>query len=214
MLFRSTDSWPDAADSALGMPYPTVWGTQPAGPGQTSLSPAYMVDQTSSILLVAGHETTMNLISGSLLQLARQPEMQDTLRHHPELDRSATDEFLRLVAPVQLTGRALLDDVSVGGVVIPKGHFVFVLIGAANRDPSVFSHPTELQLDRDPNPHLGFGFGLHHCLGAPLARLESSIVVRELLNATTSFQLCAPSVAYRPNIILRGLESLPLRCEA
>lgn len=169
---------------------------------------------TAILLLVAGHETTMNLISGSLLQLARHPALQDTLRRHPELDRSATDEFLRLVAPVQLTGRALLDDVTVGDVVIPKGHFVFVLIGAANRDPSVFSNPTELQLDRDPNPHLGFGFGLHHCLGAPLARLESSIVVREILTATKSFRLASPTVAYRPNVILRGLESLPLRCEA
>ncbi len=227
--FLLTDDDVRARDAAIlhfGVYFAELFARRRAQPGDDLLSALIAArdgaDQlsegellsTAILLLVAGHETTMNLISGSLLQLARQPEMQDTLRHHPELDRSATDEFLRLVAPVQLTGRALLDDVSVGGVVIPKGHFVFVLIGAANRDPSVFSHPTELQLDRDPNPHLGFGFGLHHCLGAPLARLESSIVVRELLNATTSFQLCAPSVAYRPNVILRGLESLPLRCEA
>lgn len=226
--FLLTDDDVRARDEAIlhfGVYFAELFARRRAEPGDDLLSALIAArdgaDQlsegellsTAILLLVAGHETTMNLISGSLLQLARHPHLQDTLRHHPELDRSATDEFLRLVSPVQLTGRALLDDVTVGDVVIPKGHFVFVLIGAANRDPSVFSHPTELQLDRDPNPHLGFGFGLHHCLGAPLARLESSIVVREILNATKSFTLASPTVAYRPNVILRGLESLPLRCE-
>lgn len=165
---------------------------------------------TAILLLVAGHETTMNLISGSLLHLARDARLQEELRAHPERDRSATDEFLRLVSPVQLTGRSLLGDLTVGDQILEKGSFVFVLLGAANRDPAVFADPTRLNIVRDPNPHLGFGFGLHHCLGAPLARLESSIVIREVLNATSSVTLDAEQVRYRPNIILRGLESLPL----
>ena len=93
---------------------------------------------------------------------------------------------------------------------LDKGSFVFVLIGAANRDPEVFSTPTELDFHREVNPHLGFGFGMHHCLGAPLARLESSIALREVLDATSSFSLADEQVRYRPNIILRGLESLSI----
>lgn len=178
--------------------------------GEDSLSEGELLS-TAILLLVAGHETTMNLISGSLLALARDPAKQQHLREHPELDRTATDEFLRLVSPVQLTGRTLTEDIEVSGVTLDAGRLVLVLIGAANRDPEVFENPTELKLDREPNPHLGFGFGLHHCLGAPLARLESSIVIRELLNATKSFDLADTDVRYRPNIVLRGLEKLTLQ---
>lgn len=212
----------DAAILHFGIYFSELFAKRRAEPGDDLLSALIAArdgsDQltegellsTAILLLVAGHETTMNLISGSLLQLARNPEMQSQLRQRPELDRSATDEFLRLVAPVQLTGRSLVDDLEVAGTTIPKGHFVFVLIGAANRDPQTFANPTALQLDRDPNPHLGFGFGLHHCLGAPLARLESSIVIREVLNATSEIALASPTVTYRPNVILRGLDELSL----
>ena len=163
---------------------------------------------TAILILVAGHETTMNLISGSLLLLARDGHAQSLLRENPGLDRMAGEEMLRLVSPVQLTGRSMMNDVEVGGHVLEKGSFVFVLLGAANRDPAVFERPGELTLDREVNPHLGFGFGLHHCLGAPLARLESSVALRELLRATKSITLEDENVRYRPNIILRGLESL------
>lgn len=177
--------------------------------GEDKLSEGELLS-TAILLLVAGHETTMNLISGSMLALAKDVGAQARLRAHPELDRTATDEFLRLVAPVQLTGRTLTEDIEVGGVVLDQGSFVFILIGGANRDPDVFDDPKTLRLDREPNPHLGFGFGMHHCLGAPLARLESSIVLRELLNATTEFTLADDDIRYRPNVILRGLESLSL----
>lgn len=212
----------DAAILHFGIYFSELFAKRRATPGDDLLSALIAArdgsDQltegellsTAILLLVAGHETTMNLISGSLLQLARNPEIQNQLRQRPELDRPATDEFLRLVAPVQLTGRSLVEDLEVAGTTIPKGHFVFVLIGAANRDPQTFANPTSLQLDRDPNPHLGFGFGLHHCLGAPLARLESSIVIREVLNATRDITLASPTVTYRPNVILRGLDELPL----
>lgn len=169
---------------------------------------------TAILILVAGHETTMNLISGSLLALARDERAQEQLRRLPSLDRSATEELLRVVSPVQLTGRSMVNDVEVDGHVLEKGSFVFVLLGAANRDPDVFAAPTELDLGREPNPHLGFGFGLHHCLGAPLARLESSIAVREILRASSSITLHDDRVRYRPNIVLRGLESLSISIDA
>jgi cytochrome P450 len=165
---------------------------------------------TAILLLVAGHETTMNLISGLLLHLARDPELQSRLRSEPQHDRTAVDEFLRLVAPVQLTGRTVLEDHIIGDVTIPAGHFVFVLVGAANRDPEVFENPTSIMIDRTDNPHLGFGFGLHHCLGAPLARLEAGVVMREVLNATSRIELASDDIRYRPNVILRGLDRLDL----
>ena len=177
--------------------------------GEDRLSEGELLS-TAILLLVAGHETTMNLISGSMLALAKDPSAQAHLRAHPELDRTATDEFLRLVAPVQLTGRTLTEDIEVDGHVLDQGSFVFILIGGANRDPAVFEDPTTLRLDREPNPHLGFGFGMHHCLGAPLARLESSIVMRQLLDATSEFTLADTEIRYRPNVILRGLETLSL----
>jgi cytochrome P450 len=165
---------------------------------------------TAILLLVAGHETTTNLISGALNLLGRDEQIQSQLRANPPWDRSATDEFMRLVSPVQLTGRTLLEDIELpSGHTLPKGWFTFVLIGAANRDPAVFDHPTEIQLTRDPNPQLGFGFGLHHCLGAPLARLETQTVLRRVLDRSPHFEVTG-ATTYRPNMILRGLASLPL----
>lgn len=161
---------------------------------------------TAILLLVAGHETTMNLISGSLLALSRDRVAQDRLRA-TGVDRAAVDELLRMVSPVQLTVRVMLDDVELGEHVLEKGSSVMLLIGAANRDPAVFANPTELDLARDPNPQLGFGFGLHHCLGSPLARLEAQVLLEELLAATSSFEVTGP-VHYRPNIVLRGLAEL------
>jgi len=165
---------------------------------------------TAILLLVAGHETTTNLISGALNLLGRDEQIQSQLRAHPQWDRSATDEFMRLVSPVQLTGRTLLEDIELpSGHTLPKGWFTFVLIGAANRDPAVFEAPMEIQLTRDPNPQLGFGFGLHHCLGAPLARLETQTVLRRVLDRSPHFEVTG-ATTYRPNMILRGLASLPL----
>jgi hypothetical protein len=169
---------------------------------------------TAILILVAGHETTMNLISGSMLLLAQNEEAQRALRLDPSIDRIATEEMLRMVSPVQLTGRSMVNDMDIDGHVLEKGSFVFVLLGAANRDPAVFERPTELNVRREPNGHLGFGFGLHHCLGAPLARMESSVAIRELLNATKSVTLHDEQVRYRPNIVLRGLESLHVSIES
>ena len=139
----------------------------------------------------------MNLISGSLLLLARQLDAQRALRADEGLDRTATEELLRLISPVQLTGRSLTSDVEIDGHVLEKGSFVFILIGAANRDPRSFESPTSLVLSRERNPHLGFGFGLP-LLGAPLARLESSVVLREVLKATSVIELAQDTVRCRP----------------
>jgi cytochrome P450 len=164
---------------------------------------------TAILLLVAGHETTSNLISGALRLLAEQPALADALRARPALDRTAVEEFLRVVAPVQLTGRTMAADITLGDVTLERGTFAFLLLAAANRDPAVFDRPDEVVLDREATQHLGFGFGLHHCLGAPLARLETQLVLRRVLNRTSTLTLAGTPVV-RPNIVLRGLSSLPL----
>jgi cytochrome P450 len=170
---------------------------------------------TAILLLVAGHETTVNLLSGAVLSLARDPAAQDKWRADATLDRTAPDELLRLTSPVQLTGRTILETMDVGGHELEPGTFCMLLIGGANRDPLAFDDPATLRLDRDPNPHLGFGFGLHHCLGAPLARLESRIALRRLLDRTREVTLAdGGELSYRPNFVLRGLERLDVTAVA
>ncbi len=170
---------------------------------------------TAILLLVAGHETTVNLLSGAVLALARDPDAQAKWLADPTLDRTAPDELLRLSSPVQLTGRTLLEPMRVANQDLDAGTFCMLLIAGANRDPLVFDDAAALRLDRDPNPHLGFGFGLHHCLGAPLARLEARVALRHLLDRTGELSL-APGgeVRYRPNFVLRGLERLDVTAAA
>jgi cytochrome P450 len=182
--------------------------------GEDRLSDVELLS-TAILLLVAGHETTVNLLSGAALALARDPAAQARWRADPTLDRTATDELLRLTSPVQLTGRTLVEPMEVGGVALEAGTFCMLLVAGANRDPAVFDAAASLRLDRDPNPHLGFGFGLHHCLGAPLARLEARVSLRRLLDRTDELAL-APGgeVRYRPNFVLRGLERLDVTAVA
>ncbi len=163
---------------------------------------------TAILLLVAGHETTMNLISGALWALSRDPAATAQLRQSG-VTKAAVDELLRMVSPVQLTARSLLDDITVSGVTLERGSFAMLLLGAANRDPAVFEQPATLKLDRDPNPQMGFGFGVHYCLGAPLARLEAQVLLQEFLDATRTFEVLTEP-RYRPNVVLRGLESLEM----
>ncbi len=168
---------------------------------------------TCILLLVAGHETTVNLISGGALALMEHPGQLALVRDDPSVGRSAVEELLRYVAPVQLTGRVMTEAAEVGGAALEAGDFCMLLIGSANRDPAAFDRPEELDVTRSDNPHLSFGFGLHHCLGAPLARIESQIALGILLRRA---ELRGPigALVAKENIILRGLDSLPVELVA
>ena len=133
------------------------------------------------------------------------------LRREPALIKSAVEELLRFDGPVQATIRVALEDVEVGGQLIPKGALVMVNLGAANRDPEVFENPDTLDLAREPNPHLGFGFGVHFCMGAPLARLEAEVALAELIARFAEIELVDEAPEYRENPILRGLRRLELK---
>jgi pimeloyl-[acyl-carrier protein] synthase len=166
---------------------------------------------TCNLILIAGHETTTNLIGNGMLALLREPEQLARLRREPALIKSAVEELLRFDGPVQATIRVALEDVEVGGQLIPKGALVMVNLGAANRDPEVFENPDTLDLAREPNPHLGFGFGVHFCMGAPLARLEAEVALAELIARFAEIELVDEAPEYRENPILRGLRRLELK---
>jgi cytochrome P450 len=163
---------------------------------------------TAILLLLAGHETTTNLIGNGTLALLRHPAELARLRAEPELLKSAIEEMLRFDSPVQGTMRAALEPVAFGGVTLGKGALVICGIGAANRDPEVFAEPDRFDVARRDNRHLSFGFGAHFCLGAPLARLEGEIAFRALLESFPKLELSGAPITHRPNPILRGLQSL------
>jgi len=163
---------------------------------------------TCNLLLVAGHETTTNLIGNGTLALLRDGKAWHRLCDEPGLVESAVEELLRYDGPVQATVRVALEDVAMGDHVIPEGALVLLSIGAANHDPEVFDAPEELDLARDPNPHLAFGFATHFCLGAPLARLEAALAFRALCSRFPALSLTTEVPEYRPNPVLRGLRSL------
>jgi cytochrome P450 len=165
------------------------------------------------LLLVAGYETTANLIGSGVLALLQHPDQLARLRSDPGLLPSAVEELLRFCAPVATsTLRYAAEDVTLGGAVIPKGDMVFVVIAAANRDPARFPSPDALDLTRADNKHLAFGHGIHYCLGAPLARLEGEIALGTLLRRMPELRLgVAPeALTWRPNFALRGLVKLPV----
>ncbi len=165
---------------------------------------------TCILLLVAGHETSVNLIAGGALALMEHPDQLARWRHDLGVARGAVEELLRYVPPVQLTGRVALEPISVGGVVIGPGEFAMLLIGSANRDPAAFDEPDRLDLGRTENNHLGFGFGIHHCLGAPLARLETQVALSALVRRARILERDGDELVYKENIVLRGLEALPV----
>jgi cytochrome P450 len=165
---------------------------------------------TARLILVAGHETTVNLIANGILQLLRHPDQLAMLRENPDLAVSATEEVLRFDPPVQLTGRIAMDDTEFDGVAVPKGHSVVCLIGAANRDPAQFERPGAFDITRNDDRHLAFGFGIHYCLGAPLARIEGQIALSTDARRFPDLHLLSDEVEYKPNIVLRGLAALPV----
>jgi len=166
------------------------------------------------LLLVAGHETTVNLIGNGALALLENPDQLDRLHNDPALIKSGVDELLRHSGPLETaTERYPREDTSVAGVTIPRGEFVFAVLASANRDEQQFENPDRLDLGREPNPHVAFGYGMHYCLGASLARLEAQIAIATLFRRVPSLKLALPanSLRWKRGLVLRGLESLPVR---
>jgi hypothetical protein len=213
----------NAAGAALGAYFQDLVAERRRAPRTDLLSALIAVEEagdrlsteellaTSILLFLAGHETTANLIGNGVLALLRHPGELARLRSHPELLESAIEELLRFDSPVQATGRVATEDVELGGQSIGKGALLLTVIGAANRDPDVFADPDRLDVAREDNRHLSFGFGTHFCLGASLARLEAEIAFRALLERFPKLELASDTVVYRPNPFLRGLEALPVR---
>ncbi len=165
---------------------------------------------TCIFLLAAGHETTVNLIGNGTLALLRHPDQLELLRDDPSLARSAVEELLRYDAPVQMAIRTTVQDMEIGGATVRRGQQVALLLGSANRDPDQFPDPDRLDLTRADNHHLAFGFGLHFCLGAPLARVEGEIAFATLVRRLHGLELRTEALEYKENIVLRGLAALPV----
>jgi cytochrome P450 len=166
---------------------------------------------TALVLLIAGFETTVNLIGNGTVALLRDPDSWNQLRQDPALVPAAVEEMLRYDSPVQMTGRVATEEVEIGGGVIAAGKPVIVFIGGANRDPELFEQPDEFLIGRpDPGRHLAFSLGLHHCLAPSLARLEGRIAIEELTRRYPALELAARPTR-RPQLVLRGFESVPVR---
>ncbi len=165
-------------------------------------------------MLLAGHETTMNVVATGILALLENPSELKKLRDDPATLPRALDELLRYVNPTNhATERYTLEPITIGDVTIPRRELVIAVLTAANLDPAKFPDPERLDLDRDTTGHLTFGHGIHYCLGAPLARLEAEVAFSALLDRFPGLSLAVPasSLTWRPSSLIHGLESLPLR---
>ncbi|HEY2837833.1 MAG TPA: cytochrome P450 [Pirellulales bacterium] len=165
------------------------------------------------LLIIAGHETTVNLIASGTLALLQHPDQLEKLRANPDLIKPAIEELLRYTSPVETgTERFASEPVEVAGVTIPQGALVMAVIASANRDERQFSNADTLDITREPNRHLAFGLGIHFCLGASLARLEGQIAINTLLTRAKNLRLAVPpeAIRWRQGLVLRGMESLPV----
>ncbi|MCY3568627.1 MAG: cytochrome P450 [Chloroflexi bacterium] len=165
---------------------------------------------TLILLLLAGNETTTNLIGNGLKALLEHPDQLELLRAQPELLDSAVEELLRYDAPVQLDPRVVLREIEYGGKIISPDRVVFPFIGAANRDPEEFSEPDALDIRREDAGNISFGRGIHFCLGAPLARLEGKIAFEALIDRFSAIDFGSRMPVYKRNLIFRGFESFPI----
>ena len=164
------------------------------------------------LLLVAGYETTVNLIANSVLALLRAPEQLAALRADPGLMPGAVEEFLRYDGPIHLaTLRFAAEDVEIGGVTIPAEEFVLISLLGANRDGERFEDPASLDISRAAGGHLAFGHGIHYCVGAPLARLEAEIALSALIERFPGLELDEGELNYRASGVIHALETLPVR---
>ena len=163
---------------------------------------------TCVLLLNAGHEASVNAFGNGMVAALERPDQAELLRKNSRaITDTALEEFMRFDAPLHLFERTATVDTELGGVNIEKGQKIAALIGSANRDSAVFEHADEMDLTRDPNPHIGFGAGIHFCLGAPLARLEMSVSLPALWEKYPNMQLAGNPVR-RPTFVLRGYESV------
>ena len=165
---------------------------------------------TCVLLLNAGHEASVNAFGNGMVAALHRPDQVKLLRENPRgVTDTALEEFMRFDAPLHLFERTATADTELGGVAIKEGQKIAALIGSANHDETVFSSPEMMDLTRDPNPHIGFGAGIHFCLGAPLARLEMSVSLPALWERFPSMQLAGDAVR-RPTFVLRGYESVAI----
>ncbi len=170
---------------------------------------------TANLLLVAGHETTVNLITNGMLTLLRHPGVLDRLNHEPDLVITLVEELLRYEPPVQMrTNRSTVADIDIGGTTIPQGSPLAVMLAAGNRDPGRFADPDHFVPDRTDNAHLSFFGGIHYCFGAPLARTETQLAMIELARRLVNPRLVADPPPYRPNPELRGPRHLLVEYDA
>ena len=169
---------------------------------------------TGRLLLIAGHETTVNLIANGMLTLLRHPDVLQRLRHEPELVIPLVEELLRYEPPVQINPKYMaLDDVEVGAVTIPKGARIILALAAANRDPDRFPDPDRFDPEREDNEHLGFFTGIHYCFGAGLARQEAQVALIELTRRLQNPRLLQDPPPYRQNPTLRGPRHLSIEID-
>ncbi|WP_329245533.1 cytochrome P450 [Actinoallomurus sp. NBC_01490] len=210
----------DRAREEFGDYFRELAARRRAAPGDDLLSGLVAIEELSEddliatcvLLLVAGHETTVNLIANGTLALLRSPDQLAWFRANPGEAPAAVEELLRYDPPVQLSARVALEDAEVAGQRIGRGEAIMLLLGAANRDPEVFTDPDRLDLTRwltEAPRHLAFGQGIHFCLGAPLARVEGQIALTALMRRDVA--LLPGPLRYKDNLILRGLAELPVR---
>ncbi|MEY4337375.1 MAG: hypothetical protein RL680_270 [Actinomycetota bacterium] len=191
-------------------------------PGQDLITDLAMVEEngeklnshelvaTCVLLLNAGHEASVNAFGNGMVAVLERPDQAELLRKNSSaITETALEEFMRFDAPLHLFERTATADTELGGVKIEKGQKIAALIGSANRDSTVFENADEMDLTRDPNPHIGFGAGIHFCLGAPLARLEMSVSLPALWEKYPNMQLAGTPVR-RPTFVLRGYESVSI----
>jgi cytochrome P450 len=166
---------------------------------------------TCTLLLFGGHETTTNLIANAVLALLQNPDQAALLLERPDLAGQAVEEFLRYDGPAKVVVRVAAEDLELRGRIIMAGQRVFLAPSAANRDPEVFERPDELDIMRTDNPHIGFGMGMHYCLGATLARLEGSVAIPRVLERFPTLALGDEPLQWQPILLTRGLVRLPVR---
>lgn len=165
---------------------------------------------TCMLLFASGEETTVNLIGNGVLSLLRHPDQLEKLRQKPSLIQSAVEELLRYESPLQISGRTAIENIEIGGKLIKKGPPVFLILGAANRDPAQYHNPDQLDITRPNNNHFAFGDGIHYSMGAALARTQGQIAINTLVQKLPNLKLQTNKLEWRENIFLRGLKKLPI----